>query len=91
MDNLSVHHVHEVTECFREAGIVLLFLPAYNPDLNPIEKAFSFVKSYLKKHDSLMQIIPDSQVIIKAAFNAITTEHCRSWIAHSGYYDCCTQ
>lgn len=32
MDNLSVHHVHEVQECFREAGIVLLFLPAYSPD-----------------------------------------------------------
>ena len=36
MDNLSVHHVHEVEEHFRQAGIVLLFLPAYSPDLNPM-------------------------------------------------------
>ena len=58
MDNLSVHHVHEVEEHFRQAGIVLLFLPAYSPDLNPMEETFSFIKSYLRKHDCLLQLIP---------------------------------
>ena len=37
MDNCSVHHVEEVTELLRQAGIVL-FLPPYIPDLNPIEE-----------------------------------------------------
>ena len=43
MNNLSVHHVHEFEEHFRQAGIVLLFLPAYSPHLNPMEEAFSFI------------------------------------------------
>ena len=42
MDSLSVYHVHEV-EHFRQAGIVLLFFPAYSPDLNPMEEAFSLL------------------------------------------------
>ena len=85
MDNLSVHHVREVQEYFRQAGVVLLFLPAYSPDLNPMEEAFSFIKSYLRKHDELLQVIPDPKIVIKAAFQAITAEHCESWITHSGY------
>jgi transposase len=45
MDNLSVHRVPEVLELFRTAGILVLFLPPYSPDLNPIEETFSYVKS----------------------------------------------
>ena len=87
MDNHSIHHVSEVVEHFRQAGVVVLFLPAYSSDLNPMEEAFSFVKSYLRKHD-VLQVIPDPKVIIKAGFNAITAQHCISWISHSGYYSC---
>ena len=50
MDNCSVHHVEEVTELLRQAGIVL-FLPPYSPDLNPLEEAFGYSKGYLRKHD----------------------------------------
>jgi len=42
MDNLRIHHVHEV-EHFHQAGILLLFLPAYGPDFNPMEEAFNFI------------------------------------------------
>lgn len=73
MDNLIVHHVCEVEEHFRQAGVVLLFLPTYSPDLNPMEEAFSCIKSYLRKHDSLLQAIPDPAIVIKEAFSAITT------------------
>ena len=58
MDNCSVHHVQEVKQLFKDAGILLLFLPPYSLDLNPIEETFSFVKSYLRKHDELLQAIP---------------------------------
>ena len=50
MDNCSVHHVEEVTELLRQAGIIVLFLPPYSPDLNPIEEAFGYIiKRILKK------------------------------------------
>jgi len=42
MDNLSVHHVSEVVQHFRLADIVVLSLPPYSPDLDPLEELFSF-------------------------------------------------
>ena len=87
MDNLSVHHAQEVLDLFHQAGVMVLFLPPYSPDLNPIEEAFSYVKSYLREHSHLLQALPYmyTQDIIKAAFHSITPELCRSWIYHSGY------
>ena len=43
MDYFSIHNVNEVEELFREAGVLLLFLPPYSPDLTPIELLFSKV------------------------------------------------
>ena len=84
MDNLSVHHVEEIADLFQQSGIIL-YLPAYSPDLNPIEEVFSYVKYYLKKHDELLQAVPDPKPIIHSAFASITSEQCMSWIRHSGY------
>ena len=91
MDNLSVHHVREVLDLFHQAGILVLFLPPYSPDLNPMEEAFSYVKSYLRKHDELLRTVSYQHVqdIIRTAFLSITATHCKSsWIYHSGYNTC---
>ncbi len=85
MDNCSVHHVDEVKKLLRGAGIIVLFLPPYSPDLNPIEEAFSYIKQYLRKHDELLQAIADPTDIIKEAFQSITADHCNSWISDSLY------
>ena len=37
LDNCSIHHVQSVRELFRQAGVLVLFLPPYSPDLNPME------------------------------------------------------
>ena len=76
MDNLSVHHVNFIQSLFDDAGILVLFLPPYSPDMNPIEEAFSYVKRYLKKHDDILQTIPDSIPVICDAFESITTNQC---------------
>ena len=39
MDNCSIHHVPEVKRLFLNAGILVIFLPPYSPDYNPIEEA----------------------------------------------------
>ena len=36
MDNCSIHHVQAVVDIFDAARILLLFLPSYSPDYNPI-------------------------------------------------------
>ena len=85
MDNCSVNHVEEVYDVFNTAGILLLFLPPYSPDYNPIEEAFSYVKWYLREHDDILQIRQiDPYPIIMSAFESITP-HCNGWITHSGY------
>ena len=48
MDNLRVHKAAGVRTAIEAAGATLLFLPAYSPDLNPIELAFSKLKALLR-------------------------------------------
>ena len=85
MDNCSIHHIAEVKDLLHQAGILVLFLPPYSPDLNPIEEAFNYVKAYLKKHDVLLQSGAPLPTIIEAAFESITRDHCNAWITDSGY------
>jgi transposase len=49
MDNLSAHKGPRVEELIRAAGAELRYLPPYSPDLNPIEKAYSKLKAFLRQ------------------------------------------
>ena len=49
MDNLPAHKRPRVGELIKAAGAELRYLPPYSPDMNPIEKAFSKLKAYLRK------------------------------------------
>jgi transposase len=48
LDNLRVHHVTGVRERLEAAGCTVSHLPPYSPDLNPIEMAWSKLKTYLR-------------------------------------------
>ena len=87
LDNCSIHHVELAVDLFREAGILVLFLPPYSPDLNPAEEMFSYIKYYLKDHDEILQIMDDPIPLLKSAFESVTHEKCLGWIMHSGYND----
>ena len=49
MDNLSAHKGARVEQLIKSAGAELRYLPPYRPDMNPIEKAISKLKAYLRK------------------------------------------
>jgi transposase len=49
MDNLFAHKGHKVRELIEKRRCELLYLPPYSPDLNPIDEAFSKIKSILRK------------------------------------------
>jgi len=49
MDNLASHKVAGVRQAIERAGATLRYLPAYGPDLNPIEQAFAKLKAALRK------------------------------------------
>lgn len=83
MDNLASHKVAGVRAAIEAAGASLLYLPAYSPDLNPIENVFAKIKSLLRKLaartvDALWDGIED--VLPK-----ITADDCANCFAHAGY------
>ncbi|MCA1740851.1 MAG: transposase, partial [Actinobacteria bacterium] len=84
MDNLSVHKSKQVERLIEEAGATLLFLPPYSPDMNPIEEAFSKVKSILRKAKSRSK----GALLLEAtghALDAITPEDIHGFYSNCGY------
>ena len=84
MDNCSIHHIEEIRTIIHVEGIgaILHYLPPYSPDLNPIERAFSKVKSELKHLEEDMATC-DTPTLLLAA---ITLEDCQGWISHRNTY-----
>ena len=83
LDNLGAHKTERVSELIEARGVQVWFLPAYSPDLNPIEEAFSKVKALLKKAAARTK-----EALVEAlagALAAVTPEEARGWFAHSGY------
>ena len=52
LDNLAVHKSEKAAQCLKQHGAWFLFLPAYRPDLNPIEQAFAKIKAHLRKAEA---------------------------------------
>ena len=48
MDNASFHRKAKLYEIASRYGVVILFLPPYSPELNPIEKSWANLKRWLK-------------------------------------------
>jgi transposase len=82
-DNLAVHKTRAVQELFREAGVELLFLPPYSPDLNPIELCWSKLKTYLRAAGA--RTYEKLSAAISAAIKKITASDARNWMRHCGY------
>jgi transposase len=47
LDNCRIHHNQALVNIVMASGCLILYLPAYSPDLNPIEESFSACKSCL--------------------------------------------
>lgn len=45
LDNGRIHKTKEVFECAKELDIILLFLPPYSPQFNPIELIWKTIKA----------------------------------------------
>jgi transposase len=49
LDNAAFHRKTILPSIAAQKGCTILFLPAYSPDLNPIEKKWSWLKKRLRK------------------------------------------
>jgi transposase len=83
MDNLGAHKNERTIDLIKQAGAEVRFLPAYSPDLNPIEMMWSKVKALLRKAQARTR--PDLLLAIASALNAVTPQDAFGWFAACGY------
>ncbi len=83
MDNLSIHKSERVRQLIEDRGCRLLFLPAYSPDLAPIEEAFSKLKAILRRAEARTR--GALEAAISEALSAITSTDALGWFRHCGY------
>jgi transposase len=83
MDNLGAHKNERTLALIEQAGAEVRFLPAYSPDLNPIEMMWSKVKALLRKAQARNH--PDLLSAIASALAAVTPQDALGWFAHCGY------
>lgn len=88
MDNLSSHKVAGIRELIEACGAKLCYLPPYSPDLNPIEKAWSKFKQFLRSAKARTSQALDQA--ITQALKTITAENAAAWFRSCGYRDTAT-
>jgi transposase len=86
MDNLSPHKSDPTLALIRNAGAQVLFLPAYSPDLNPIEKMWSKVKGLLRAAEA--RTSTELVAAIGQALAKITRQDALGWFVSCGYSFC---
>lgn len=72
-----------IRELIESRGSELLYLPAYSPDLNPIEEAFSKIKGFIRNakartRDALVEAMGQ-------ALSALSAQDARGLFEHAGY------
>lgn len=82
-DNLGAHRSQAVREAVEARGAKLLFLPPYSPDLNPIERCWSKIKTYLRAAKARTR--ETLEEAIKQALATVTESDAQGWFRHSGY------
>ena len=84
MDNLASHKVAGVRKAIAAAGAHLLYLPAYSPDLNPIEQLFAKFKALIRA--AKPRTVDELWKAIAALPDRTSREECANFIRNSGYF-----
>ncbi len=83
LDNLGSHKVAGVRDAIEARGASLLFLPAYSPDLNPIEQVFAKLKHLIRS------AAPRSREALWKAIGSMlgrfSAPECANYLAAAGY------
>lgn len=83
MDNLRTHKVQGVREAVAAVGATVRYLPAYSPDLNPIEQAFAKLKAALRK--GAARTVAALIKLIGKLIKAFAPDECANYFRHAGY------
>jgi transposase len=80
MDNLSAHKQRKVRRLLTARRCRLWYLPPYSPDLNPMELAWSKLKTFLRAAKARLR--PALEEAVAKGLNTITAQEARNWFRH---------
>lgn len=83
LDNLGAHRTKRVSQLIQAAKCEVLFLPAYSPDLSPIELMFSKLKHYLRRVGERTRT--KLEEAIGQGLLTVSREDARGWFKHCGF------
>lgn len=83
LDNLSAHKSARVGALIADKGCELWYLPAYSPDLSPIDEAFAKLKQLLRRAEARTRAT--LQTAIATAIDQITALDAHGFFGHCGY------
>ena len=83
MDNVRTHKVAGVREAIEAARAELRYLPAYSPDLNPIENVYAKLKSNLRK--GAARTVAALWRLVGRSLKAIAPSECAGYFRNAGY------
>jgi transposase len=86
LDNLSAHKVPGVREAITAADAMLLYLPPYSPDFNPIEQLFAKLKALLRK--AAERSLNALWNRIASLLDAFSPDECANYFRNAGYASC---
>jgi Transposase and inactivated derivatives len=82
-DNLSAHKSPSVKAFVESKSANYMFLPAYSPDLNPIEKMWSKIKQILRGIKARTQ--EELFDAVAKALSMVTGDDAQGWFSSCGY------
>ena len=83
MDNLRTHRIDGVAAAIEAVGAKVRYLPAYSPDLNPIEMAFAKLKTALRK--GAARTVKALMRLIRKLIKTFAPDECANYFRHAGY------
>ena len=83
MDNLPAHKVTGIRELIEARGARLIYLPPYSPDLNPIEKCWSKIKTYLRAAKARTRA--ELEKALAEALLLVSSKDAIGWFRSCGY------
>ncbi|RZK14414.1 MAG: IS630 family transposase [Hymenobacter sp.] len=83
-DNLAAHKVEGLADILAGYGARLLYLPPYSPDFNPIELAFSKLKTWLRTAQTRTRDLLEGAISTAAEW--ISDSDAKNWFGHCGYH-----
>jgi transposase len=83
MDNAAVHCSPEIRAMIESTGAILILLPPYCPEFNPIEEVFSKLKAFLQRHRTLSEANP--RLAITRGLHAVSHVDAAGYFEHAQY------